>query len=77
MVYHRLYLLNKKRFLNLQDLPSEQSQNSTTLPSLFAKIATAFSKETGEEMVKYSDEELSKLIQEKYHQKNCHSKFQN
>ena len=36
---------------------------------LFAKIATAFSKETGEEMVKYSDEELSKLIQEKYHQK--------
>ena len=36
---------------------------------LFAKIATAYSKETGEEMVKYSDEELSKLIQEKYHQK--------
>lgn len=36
---------------------------------LFAKIATAFSKETGEEMVKYSDEELSELIQEKYHQK--------
>ena len=36
---------------------------------LFAKIATAYSKETGEEMVKYSDEELSKLLKEKYHQK--------
>ena len=36
---------------------------------LFAKIATAYSKETGEEMVKYTDEELSELIQEKYRQK--------
>ena len=35
---------------------------------LFAKISTAYSKNTGEIMIKYSDDELSKLIQEKYSQ---------
>ena len=35
---------------------------------LFAKIYTAYSKNTGEIMIKYSDDELSKLIQEKYSQ---------
>ena len=36
---------------------------------LFAKVSTAYSKNTGEVMVKYSDEELTDLIQEKYHRK--------
>ena len=33
---------------------------------LFAKVSTAYSKNTGEVMIKYSDDELSKLIQDKY-----------
>jgi excinuclease ABC subunit A len=36
---------------------------------LFAKVSTAYSKNTGEIMIKYSDNELSKLIQENYSQK--------
>ena len=35
---------------------------------LFAKVSTAYSKNTGEIMIKYSDAELSKLIQKKYSQ---------
>ena len=36
---------------------------------LFAKVSTAYSKNTGEVMIKYSDEELSDLIQKKYSRK--------
>ena len=43
---------------------------------LFAKASTAYSKNTGEEMVKYSDNELSDLIQRRYStKKNCCLKF--
>ncbi|MEG2318152.1 MAG: excinuclease ABC subunit UvrA, partial [Rikenellaceae bacterium] len=33
---------------------------------LYARAATAYSWETGEEMVKYSDDDIQKLIQERY-----------